>query len=153
MRAPAFLLVLTVAGCGGPPPASQPPLENRPMPAQPEPERITVQHILVSFAGTRTDATRSKPEAEKLAGEVLARVNKGEDFGAVMKQLSDDPGPGVYSMFNHGQAKKSGDEYERSGMVPAFGDVGFKLAVGGIAMAPFDPKSSPFGWHIIKRLK
>ena len=146
------LLVAALAGCGGSAPEA--PTEKKPMPTPaPEPDRITVQHILVSFAGTRTDATRSKAEAEALAGKTLARVQKGEDFGQVMKELSDDPGPGIYSMCNNGQAPRSADEYPRKGMVPAFGNVGFKLAVGEIGMAPFDPGASPFGWHIIKRLK
>jgi parvulin-like peptidyl-prolyl isomerase len=38
-------------------------------------------------------------------------------------------------------------------MVPAFGNVGFALNVGEIGIADFDPQTSPFGWHIIKRLK
>jgi parvulin-like peptidyl-prolyl isomerase len=38
-------------------------------------------------------------------------------------------------------------------MVPAFGNVGFKLAVGEIAVADYDPKTSPFGYHLIKRVK
>jgi hypothetical protein len=41
----------------------------------------------------------------------------------------------------------------REDMVPAFGDVGFPLSVGGIGLAPFDPKTSKFGWHIIRRVK
>jgi parvulin-like peptidyl-prolyl isomerase len=44
-------------------------------------------------------------------------------------------------------------EYPREGMVPAFGNVGFALNVGEIGIADFDPQTSPFGWHIIKRLK
>ena len=118
-----------------------------------EPERIQLQHILISFAGTQTDATRSKAEAEKLAGEVLARVQKGEDFAAVVKQLSDDPGPGIYGLHNRGAKQLKRDEYPRDGMVPAFGNVGFALEVGAIGMAPFHPDDSPFGWHIIKRLQ
>jgi parvulin-like peptidyl-prolyl isomerase len=118
-----------------------------------EPERITLQHILISFAGTQTDATRSKAEAETLAKQVVDRVTKGEDFTAVMKQLSDDPGPGVYSLVNRGAKQQTRDEYPRDGMVPAFGDVGFALQVDGIGLAPFDPAASPFGWHVIKRLK
>ena len=118
-----------------------------------EPERITLQHILISFAGTQTEATRSKAEAEKLAGEVLARVQKGEDFSAVMKQLSDDPGPGVYGLYNRGAKQQARDEYARDGMVPAFGNVGFSLEVGGVGLAGYHPGDSPFGWHVIKRLK
>ena len=117
-----------------------------------EPERITLQHILISFAGTQTEATRSKAEAETLAKDVVERLKKGEDFTAVMKQLSDDPGPGVYSLANRGAAKQRG-EYGRQEMVPAFGDVGFALEVNGVGLAPFDPAASPFGWHVIKRLK
>jgi parvulin-like peptidyl-prolyl isomerase len=117
-----------------------------------EPERITLQHILISFAGTQTEATRSKAEAEALAQSVLDRVTKGEDFGTVMKSLSDDPGPGVYSLANRGVREQRG-EYPRDGMVPAFGNVGFGLAVDGIGLAPYDAAASPFGWHVIKRLK
>lgn len=121
--------------------------------ATPEPERITLQHILISFAGTQTEATRSKAEAETLAKEVVERVKKGEDFTAIMKKLSDDPGEGVYSLVNRGVRQQGRDEYPREGMVPAFGNVGFALEVGGVGLAPFDPAASPFGWHVIKRLK
>jgi parvulin-like peptidyl-prolyl isomerase len=38
-------------------------------------------------------------------------------------------------------------------MVPAFGNVGFSLAPGEIGMAEYDPRTSPYGWHIIKRLE
>ena len=117
-----------------------------------EPQHIQVAHILISFAGAGTEATRSKAEAEKLAGEVLARAQKGEEFKKLIKELSDDPGEGVYGMSNAGVAP-AGGEYERRGMVPAFGDVGFKLEVGGIGMSNFDPRTSPYGWHIIKRTK
>jgi parvulin-like peptidyl-prolyl isomerase len=117
-----------------------------------EPQHIQVAHILISFAGAGTEATRSKAEAEKLAGEVLARAQKGEDFKSLIKSLSDDSGEGVYGMSNAGVPPARG-EYERRGMVAAFGDVGFKLEVNGIGMSNFDPRTSPYGWHIIKRLK
>jgi hypothetical protein len=38
-------------------------------------------------------------------------------------------------------------------MAGAFGDVGFQLEVGGIGLAEYDPSTSPFGYHIIKRTK
>ena len=118
-----------------------------------EPERITLQHILISFAGTQTDATRTKAEAETLAKQVVDRAKKGEDFAALVKQLSDDPGEGVYSLINRKAKQLTRDEYPRDGMVPAFGNVGFALEVNGIGLADFDAAASPFGWHIIKRLK
>jgi cyclophilin family peptidyl-prolyl cis-trans isomerase len=41
----------------------------------------------------------------------------------------------------------------RGQMAAAFGDVGFKLKVGEVGLAEPDAEKSPFGYHIIKRLK
>jgi hypothetical protein len=41
----------------------------------------------------------------------------------------------------------------RSGMAPAFGDVGFSLKVGEVGVAQYDKKTSPFGIHVIKRIQ
>jgi parvulin-like peptidyl-prolyl isomerase len=38
-------------------------------------------------------------------------------------------------------------------MVPAFGNVGFKLEVGEIGIADYDPLTSKYGYHIIKRVR
>jgi parvulin-like peptidyl-prolyl isomerase len=38
-------------------------------------------------------------------------------------------------------------------MVKGFSDVSFSLSPGNIDVARYDPKTSPYGWHIIKRLK
>jgi len=126
------------------------------MPVKPgeEPERVVVQHILIAFEGSVPTATRSKLEAEKLASEVLARARKGEDFDALVRQYTDDSPPGIYAMANRGVAPdREKEEYARTGMVAAFGDVGFAISPGNIDMAPFHAEKSPFGWHIIKRLK
>jgi hypothetical protein len=58
----------------------------------------------------------------------------------------------VYTLVNNGVAKQ-GAEFERTGMVPAFGDVGFVLTLNEIGLAEHDPRTSPYGWHIIKRIK
>ena len=116
-----------------------------------EPERIAIKHVLVSFAGTGTRARRSQAEAAELAAATLARANAGEDFDALVRELTDDSPPGIYRLINRGVAPASG-EYPRNRMVAAFGDVGFGLDVGDIGMANFDPRTSPYGWHIIKRL-
>ncbi len=117
-----------------------------------EPERITVQHILISFAGAGTSATRTREAAATLATETLERARQGEDFGELVQALTDDSFPGIYRMCNTGVSPLSADEYRRGGMVAAFGNIGFALDPGGIDMAPFDPGTSPYGWHIIKRL-
>jgi foldase protein PrsA len=120
---------------------------------RPEPDRVTVQHLLVSFLGAGAGATRTKAEAEKLAGELLKRADEGEDFDALEKQYSDDPAhPGIYPLVNTGVKPTTG-EYERAMMVPAFGDVAFKLRKDRLRLAPYDPQKSPYGWHILKRLR
>jgi hypothetical protein len=142
-------LLLLAAGCGGSS-SSAPPAP----PPRTEPERVVVQHVLISFAGTKTPATRKKEEAEALAKSLLDRARAGEDFDKMMKQHSDDPGPGIYALANY-DARPGGPagEFSRSQMVAAFGRVGFSLEVGQFGLAGYDPRESPFGWHLIKRLK
>ena len=125
--------------------------------AQAEPERVTVQHILIAFKGSLpndTKVTRSREDAEKLALKVFERAKAGEDFAAMVKMYTNDSYPGIYKMTNRGVAPdRSKQEFARTGMVPAFGNVGFGLEVGGIGLAVYDPATSKFGWHIIKRLE
>ena len=69
-----------------------------------------------------------------------------------MAKYTDDQAPGIYGMSNTGVAPASG-EAARGGMVPAFGNVGFELSVGNIGIAEYDKTTSPYGYHIIKRVK
>ena len=124
--------------------------------AQDEPERVTVQHILIAFKGSLPDpkVTRSREEAEKLALQVFERAKAGQDFAAMVKMYTNDSYPGIYKMTNRDVTPdRSKQEYSRTGMVRAFGDVGFSLEVGGVGLAVYDPATSRFGWHIIKRLE
>ena len=41
----------------------------------------------------------------------------------------------------------------RTRMVPAFGNVGWRLEDGEFGVAGHDPRTSPYGWHIIKLLE
>ena len=157
----ALLLIFAIAGCAGPekpppvPPPPPVPKKTAPAPAPAaEPAKITVSHILIMFAGSaRSNATRSQAEAEKLAKEIVEQAKKGKDFGFMMKKHSDDPGGGTYTMVNHGKSPDSQGEFRRGDMVPAFGNVGFKLNVGEVGFASYDKKTSPFGFHVIKRIK
>jgi thymidine phosphorylase len=125
--------------------------------AQAEPERVTVQHILIAFKGSLpndTKVTRSREDAEKLALNVFERAKAGEDFAAMVKTYTNDSYPGIYKMTNKGVTpERANQEYSRTGMVKAFGDVGFSLEVGGVGLAVYDPATSKYGWHIIKRLE
>ncbi len=121
-----------------------------------EPDRVTVQHILISFKGSidKDTVTRTREEAEKLALEIFERSKKGEDFDSLVKEFSDDQHPGIYKMSNFDvEPQKDQEEYSRNGMVKSFGDVSFKLPVNGVGLAEYDPESSKYGWHIIKRIQ
>lgn len=122
--------------------------------ANPEPEHVQVQHILIGFQGSvpGKPITRSKDQAKDLAYEILEQAQGGADFDALVKKYTDDSHPGIYGMSNRG-VKPAQGEYSRDGMVAAFGNAGFPLDVGGVGVADYDPRSSPYGWHIVKRLK
>ena len=124
------------------------------VPAGPAPDNVVVQHLLVSFAGRLPGrvVARSQADAATLAASLLARAQHGDDFDALVKEFTDDRHPGVYTMVGRGQVPGPG-QYGRDQMVPGFGDVAFSLAVGEIAMCPFDGVKSPFGWHLIKRIE
>ena len=72
--------------------------------------------------------------------DALVSVDKMFDRAAElgMAAVGVPPGPG---------------EFRRDGMVPAFGNVGFAISPGNIGIADYDPTTSPYGWHIIKRLQ
>lgn len=93
------------------------------------------QHILISIDDKTKDA-----DAQKKANELYARIQKGEDFAALAKQFSQDPGSAING-----------------------GDLGF--AAKGTYVPEFEAKldelkpnqvSTPvktqFGYHIIKLL-
>lgn len=156
-----IILALVAAGAvaahaAAPPDQTKPAAS--PAPAAPakaaEPDHIQVQHILIGFTGSvpGKNITRSLEEAKALAYQLLERAKKGEDFDALVKQYTNDMPPGIYGMSNNGVAPNPG-EFARSKMVPAFGNTGFPLKVGEIGIADYDQTNSPFGYHIVKRLK
>ncbi len=117
-------------------------------------DTVRVQHLLVAFAGSlgKPGVTRSREQAEQLAAELYARIQAGEDFATLIGQYTDDSPPGIYLMTATGRTIPR-QIYFRGDMVPAFGNVGWRLAVGQIGVAPFDPAQSKYGWHIVKRLE
>jgi PPIC-type PPIASE domain len=125
------------------------------VPATP-PDHIEVQHILIGFQGSipNKPVTRTKAEAEKLAQDLLARARNGENMDALVQQYTDDQFPGVYGLANDGVTPDPArQEIARSGMVKGFSDASFGLSVGNVGISNYDTNSSPYGWHIIKRLK
>lgn len=101
------------------------------------PEKIRASHILIKLD---MDADEAAIEtARQKAVAALDRINAGEDFEAVAKDVSEGPtGP------------KGGDLgfFERGRMDPSFENAAFDLDVGAVTS---EPVRSRFGWHIIKK--
>ena len=120
-----------------------------------EPDHIKVQHILIGFTGSvpGKNITRSVEDARTLAYSLVDSAKAGVSFDELVVRHTDDSPPGIYGMSNLGVNASAGKEYPRNQMVPAFGNVGFKLQVGEIGVADYDPKTSPYGFHVIKRVE
>ena len=143
-------ILAAAVGCDA---STPPPLASAP--ANAPPERLRVLHVLVAFRGATRAAdtvTRTQDEAEVLAKEILARAKRGEDFKALMKDYTNDPGEGNYALVNHGVIPR-GPEIKRANFVPGFTKVAWSLAVGEVGLAPYDATESPFGYHVIKRIE
>jgi peptidyl-prolyl cis-trans isomerase C len=101
-----------------------------------EPESVRASHILFGVPKEAPAATKAATKTE--AEAVLKRVRAGEDFAALAKQYSKDPGSaavgGDLNFFPKGQ------------MVPAFDAAAFTLKPGEIS----DLVETEFGYHIIK---
>lgn len=154
--------LVAAAGCQSKKTPAKSPLSKRTQPgsgtleAKQEPKQVTVQHVLIGFQGSipGKQITRTREKAKTLAEDILKRARNGEEFGELVKKYTDDSFPGIYKIANFGMpADPAHEVWARSGMVPAFGDVGFPLAVGEVGMAEYDQKKSPYGWHIIKRVE
>jgi peptidyl-prolyl cis-trans isomerase C len=106
---------------------------------------IEVEHVLLAHKdGGIPGVTRTQAEAKALAESVWQRALAGEDFSKLRTELSDDKGGApTYAM----------TRVTRTTYVPAFGNVGFRLQVGEIGVAPYEAKASPFGYHVIKRVR
>ncbi len=117
-------------------------------------QQIEVQHILISFGNKVPGATRAQDAAEQLAADLYAEIQGGADFDALVREYTDDSHPGIYGMHQVGSRPSLQGSMPRSGMVPAFGDVGWRLpAVGDVGVAAFHQDASPYGWHIVKRTR
>lgn len=100
------------------------------------PEGRRASHILI-LAEDQTDKA-AVAKARATAEVVLKRINAGEEFAQVAKQMSQDPG----------SAESGGDLgfFEKGIMEPAFEKVAFELEKGALSGLV----QTPFGFHIIK---
>ena len=147
LRSALALLLLLPVACSDPPDETPLGREAAALLARPEEpvEKVKLQHVLLAFVGAMrgSESGHTMEEARALTSEVLAKARAGEDFNALVIKYSNDQGQGVYTL-----TQESREDYAES-----FGDVGFRLKVGEIGVAAYQPSKSPFGWHVIKRLE
>ncbi len=98
-------------------------------------EQRRAAHILVEVTGDVTDE-----QAEAKAQSAIERINAGEEFAVVAKELSDDIG----------SAEQGGDlGFAASGVYePAFEEALYALQKGQVTA----PVRTDYGWHVIKLL-
>ena len=119
-----------------------------------ESARIKVQRILIAFKGSvqGKEIGRNKEQAEKLAAEVFTKVQAGEDFDVLVRTHTDAPPPDFFYL--HLTKHNPPSNHGRSALdEPSFGDVSWRLGIGEVGVAAYDPEKSKSGWHIIKRLE
>jgi peptidyl-prolyl cis-trans isomerase C len=100
-----------------------------------QPERVKASHILIKV-DPEANASQ-KAEAQKKIDLVQAKLQKGEDFGALAKEYSEGPsGPngGDLGYFTRGQ------------MVKPFEDAAFAMKPGEVS----GMVETRFGYHLIK---
>lgn len=154
-------LVLVLSGCaskGGTQSTAQTTSTEAKMSTAPEkePDHIRVQHILIGFKGSvpGKNITRTVEEAKTLAYSLVDSAKSGVNYDDLVARHTDDSAPGIYGLANRGVTPAGPPtEYGRDQMVPAFGNVGFKLKLNEIGVADYDARTSPYGYHVIKRVE
>ena len=97
---------------------------------------ISAKHILIKFEEAEDDAAVDNTAKKTQAEEILARINGGEDFDALMKEFNEDTGePETGYTFGPGE------------MVPEFEEAAKALKIGEVSGLV----ESTYGYHIIKR--
>lgn len=98
-------------------------------------EQRRAAHILVEVTAEMSDA-----QAKAKAQNAIERINAGEDFAVLAKELSDDTG----------SAQQGGDlGFAATGVYePAFEEALYALEKGQVSA----PVRTDYGWHVIKLL-
>jgi peptidyl-prolyl cis-trans isomerase D len=96
-------------------------------------EQVHASHILLLVNDKRTDA-----QARQQMEEIKKRLDNGEDFAAVARQVSEDPG-----------SKANGGDlgfFAKGRMVKEFENAAFSATPGRL----IGPIKTPFGYHLLK---
>lgn len=97
-----------------------------------QPEKVRARHILI-----KVDSDTDKEKARKTIDAARRRLVKGEDFGAVAREISEGP-----------SASKGGDLgfFGRGQMVKPFEEAAFSLDTGTISPVV----ETRFGYHVLQ---
>jgi len=124
-------------------PATSPVVSAEILAREPVANSSEVKHILIGWKDLEhidpRAKQRTKPEAEGQVKAVLAQLQGGADFDAMMKQYSEDPGSAA-----HGTSYKVSPDAQ---LVIEFKQLGLRLKVGEVGVVESD-----FGFHIMKRV-
>ena len=147
-RSAGAMLALVLVACSDPPDETALGRDAAKVLARSEQDvpKVKLQHVLLAFVGaTRgSESGHTMEEARALTSDVLARARAGEDFTALVTQYNtSDEQPGIFVL----------TQDDREDYAEHFADIGFRLQVGEIGVAPYHRVKSPFGWHVIKRLE
>jgi hypothetical protein len=141
-------VLLLLAACAGGQTVESKEVLSRPATTQ----EAEVQHVLLGWSwlegsyrkqGLELDPRaqkRNEGEADALSARLLARCSAGEDFGALMREHSEDPG-----------SARSGMVYtvtSESHMAPGFVELSLRLKPGECGIV-----KTQFGDHVMKRLR
>ena len=104
---------------------------------------VKARHILISTGGAGQPGAaeptpQERQQKRQRAEEVQRRAAAGEDFAALAREFTDEPG-----------GKERGgdlDWFGRGRMVPQFEEAAFKLQAGQVSPVV----ETPFGYHVIK---
>ncbi|SHF20950.1 peptidylprolyl isomerase [Flavisolibacter ginsengisoli] len=101
--------------------------------------RMKAAEILLAFPPEANDS--AKTAVKKLADSLYNRILKGDDFGKLAAQFSND----IVSAASNGQMQEFGTgDYD-----PVFEKTVFALSKDGDVTPPF---TTPYGYHIVKRI-
>lgn len=104
---------------------------------------VSAKHILVKFG----DEDRTKEEAEKIANEIKAKLDSGDDFDKLMEEKSEDGRDASGKL-----ASPNGYTFSTGEMVPEFEAKAFAMKDGEISEPVLVESEGYNGFHIIKKV-
>jgi parvulin-like peptidyl-prolyl isomerase len=126
-------------------PAPPDPAESSAILARPaEPGPSFVMHLIIGWKESpqpMPSVTRTKAEADKLATDIIAKANAGDDFGKLIQASSDEPGAKTKSA--------APLEITSDLRIPIKGlkELALRLKLNEAGMV-----KAPFGWFVLKRV-